>query len=96
MPYVKPNVTTYIDIMEYANEVTGGFFGVGSIFTMCVITFIATSHYPPQKSLMFAGWVGFIMSIMYYIMGLMDEKLMMIMIVIMSMPTLISIGKRYF
>lgn len=85
-----PNITNYVEMFQYANEVTNDMFGVGAIFTFVIITFMATSHFPLQKSAMFASFVGYVMSVMFLIMGLIQEQVAYVLLIVMALPALIS------
>ena len=93
--YLHPNVSTYIDILLYANYVTNGLFAPGAIVTMFIITFISTVHFSPQKAFIFASWIGMLTSVMFLVMNLLDERLAYIFIILMALPTLIESGGQY-
>lgn len=90
MTYAEPNITNYVDMFQYANTVTNDMFGVGTIFTFVIITFLATSHFPLQKSAMYASFVGYVMSVLFLIMGLVQEQIAYILLIVMALPALIT------
>ena len=94
MAYAKPNFTDYVGMLEYGNTVTNDLFGVGTIMTITLVIVMSTGQrHGMGKALVYAGFVGFILTILFLIMGLVTEQAAYILMAMMSLPMLIE-GSR--
>tara|TARA_R100000306_G_C4352437_1_gene130828 strand:- start:264 stop:563 length:300 start_codon:yes stop_codon:yes gene_type:complete len=93
MTYPMPTNLTGIDtVLEYANGVTDGYFGVALLIALYCVVFINLKLRGElaQDSFLVAGWISLIPTIFLFLMGLVNNGQMFIMVTLLVVPLLWS------
>lgn len=82
--YPNPtNLTRFYEFTDYANTVTQDAFGWGILFAAFLIAFLTLkASFSTAKSLATAGYITTILSIFFFILGLVGFYVMLIMILL--------------
>lgn len=86
MAFPEPtNLTTIPLLLNYVNDVTGGYYGVGMIIALYFVVLITMMHRREYfvDAFIIAGWVSIIGSgITYFSMGLVNDLQFFILVII--------------
>lgn len=82
--YPEPDVNneTLIDIMQYVNSTTSGFFGVAILIFVFAIFYVPFSIYKPEIALPSASAITAISSVFLLVMGLVSGYVVAVAIVL--------------
>lgn len=80
--FTEPNITNYTGMINYANDVTGDVFGMTFPFMIFIISFIAMSKYPPEKSIVASGFITTVLSVLLRMLGIVPDNIVVLVIVI--------------
>lgn len=71
--YEYANVSSVYDMMVYASDVTEGFFGVGVLFSIWSVLFIAFRRFGDDSAFAAASFITFVFSVLFRAMMLVDD-----------------------
>lgn len=78
---VLVNATGYLSIMQYANRVVGGFYGIAILISILAIVFFAGLNYRPLVALQGALFVTLISSIFLYALSMIEFGYIIVVLV---------------
>lgn len=81
------NATSYMDIMEYGNTVTGNLFGLLILASIFLITFLAMlrrNNTDPFKPALGSLYVSFVAGAIMWTQGLIKEEVLVLIIVLIA------------
>ena len=74
LPYSYPeNVTSFLSLLHYANDAVGGFFGVGILVVIALITFLSTKMYSFERSFAMSAFFTFLAGLLLKFMSLIPD-----------------------
>lgn len=67
------NVTNYVQMLEYANRVSEGWFGVGIILSFFIIIFVASMAYGAKRAFVSSAFLTIILALLLRIMNVINN-----------------------
>ena len=80
--FAEPNVTNVTAMLAYANDVTGDKFGVLIPFMIFIVSYVAMSHHPPSKSILSAGFITLVLSVLLRMLGIVPDWIVIVLIIL--------------
>ena len=74
-----PNVTGYVDLFTYSNEVTNNMFGLGILMIIFVVSFVVSKNLPTEKAFSMACFTTTMTSYFLAILQLVSGEIILIM-----------------
>lgn len=96
--FIKPNITNYTDMFEYANCVTSSFFGEGIVWIVFIVVFGTTLTRSPSvmKSIMTSAFISWVVAIMMHLLNFVSTNSVVIFffITVISATLVFAEGKE--
>lgn len=86
-PYPNPNVTGYVELLQYTNTVTNNLFGLGLLLMIFIVSFLSLKIYTTERAFATASFITAMSSYFLAILGLIAT----IIVVVPTIMALISI-----
>jgi hypothetical protein len=86
-PDVPSNITGITDLIAHAsnlvntNSTIGGFFGVGILIAIAVVSFISAKTFSSEKAFSFSGFLTLLSAIILRFMGLISDGIMYFVVI---------------
>jgi len=83
VPFAYPpeNMTGVLSLFSHANDLTGGFLGIGILIVIAVISIISTKSFSSEKSFGFSAFLSLIVAILLRFMNLISDSVLYIVII---------------
>lgn len=91
--YPYPNATSVFEVMEYANAVSNGIFGLGTIVSIWFVLFIAFRRYGETAAFASANFITLVVSTILWSVGVVDEKAVLVLGVLLGASVLMLWAK---
>ena len=75
---------TTINILRFANEITGNWYGIMVIVGFFFVMFIALIGYGARQSLTVSSFITAIITILFRVLGLVSEKMVLLIVVFVA------------
>jgi hypothetical protein len=89
---VLSNHTGVAGIFQTANDVTYGWFGILICLGIFIVTFVATIQFTPKKSVLVAGIVAGIASIIMRALNLVSEWIILVFMVLVALGIIMNLN----
>lgn len=74
-----PNVTGYVDLFKYGNEITNNMLGLGILLIIFMVSFVASKSLPTEKAFSIACFTTTMASYFLAIMQLISGEIILMM-----------------
>lgn len=91
--YPYPNATSTFGVMQYANAVSNGVFGLSIVTAIWFVLFIAFRRYGDAAAFTSANFITLIVSAILWSVGLADEKVVIILGVLLGVSVMMLWSK---
>ena len=90
LPFAYPsgNVTSITNLLPYLNSVTTGYFGVGILLCVFLITFVTGKSFSAEKALSFSGFLTMIVAVLLRMMSLITDGVLTFVVIMFCAITL--------
>jgi hypothetical protein len=78
------NTTTFVDLVSWTNSITGGLFVNMAMITFWFVVFFSMKQYLTRQAFTVASWTCMITSIFFRMMGLVDDLMMFVFIIMVG------------
>jgi len=78
------NTTTFVDLVNWTNTITGGLYGNMALITFWFVVFFSMKQYLTRQAFTVASWACMIVSIFMRMMGIVGDMIMFIFIILVG------------
>jgi len=88
--YPPDNMTGIVDMLNHVanlvntNSTIGGFFGVGILIVIAVVSFMITKTVSSEKAFVFSGFITLISAILLRFMNLISDGIMYVVVILFA------------
>ncbi len=77
------NITGFMDFLNYTNNMTSGFLGIGILIIVFFVSFLSTKSYTYERAFAFASFLTMISALLLRFIGFIDNSVFSISVIIL-------------